>query len=107
MTQPNNPLTSRDKKRLRQIAHHLDAVVTIAEQGVSDGVIQEAQRALADHELIKVKVALLEKVERTTAAQTLATACEASVVQSIGKMAVLYKPNPKANPRLSNLARFG
>ena len=107
MTDATTPLTSRDKKRLRQIAHHLDAVVTIADQGVSTGVIHEAQRALADHELIKVKVALLEKAQRNDAAETLAAACEASLVQSIGKVAVLYKPNPKANPRLSNLARFG
>jgi RNA-binding protein YhbY len=43
---------------------------------------------------------------RDIAAQ-LASACAADVVQSVGKVWVLYKANPEAEPRLSNLARFG
>jgi RNA-binding protein len=28
------------------------------------------------------------------------------VLQQIGKVAVLYRHNPKANPKLSNIARY-
>ena len=99
-------LSSREKKSLRQIAHHLDVVVTVAEQGITDGVRAETERALQDHELIKVKIALLERTERKSTGAELAESCAASVVQNIGKIIVLYRKNPKANPKLSNIQRF-
>ena len=99
-------LTAREKKQFRQIAHHLDAVVIIGDQGVSEGVIAETERALADHELIKVKLNLGEREDRNTAAQSLAEACDATIVHSIGKVVVLYRHNPQANPKLSNILRY-
>ena len=47
---------SLDHKQLRAIGHKLKPVVTVAGNGLSDNVLQEIQRALADHELIKIKV---------------------------------------------------
>ena len=99
-------LASREKKSLRQIAHHLDAVVMVGDQGVSEGVLAETDRALADHELIKVKVAINERDSRDRCIDELAAASGAEVIQRIGKIAVLYRANPKANPRLSNIARY-
>jgi RNA-binding protein len=100
-------LAMRDRKRLRQIAHHLHPVVTVGEQGVTDALVAETERALTDHELIKVKVHSSDREERAEATQALAAACNATVVQTIGKIVVLYRHNPEATPRLSNLARFG
>ncbi len=100
-------LTAKDKRRLRQIAHHLDAVVLIGDNGASPGVIVETSRALADHELIKVKVNIGDRGVRREVGDELATTCGADVVQVVGKVWVLYRPNPDADPRLSNLARFG
>ena len=99
-------LASREKKSLRQIAHHLGTVVAVGEQGVSEGVIAETDRALHDHELIKVKLAISDRQARTLTAQTLAGACGAEIVQSIGKVVVLYRANPDADPRLSNIRRY-
>ena len=99
-------LLSREKKSYRQIAHHLEAVVMIGDQGITDGVRQETIRALKDHELIKVKLALTDREARNAAATTLAKDCDAEIVQSIGKVVVLYKENRKANPKLSNVKRF-
>ena len=99
-------LSAREKKQFRQIAHHLDAVVMIGDQGVSEGVIAETERALTDHELIKVKVAGGEREDRQRAAETLAQACNAHLVHTIGKVVVLYRHNPKANPKLSNILRY-
>jgi len=100
-------LSIHDRKRLRQIAHHLQPVVTIGDHGVSDALVAETERALTDHELIKVRVNGADRDERVQAAEALTTACNAVRVQSIGKILVLYRRNPKAKPRLSNLARFG
>ncbi len=99
-------LSSSEKKPLRRIAHHLDPVVQIGDQGLTDGVIEETRRALKDHELIKVRIADNDRPARNAAGDALAAACEASVIQRIGKIVVLFKANPKADARLSNLQRF-
>jgi RNA-binding protein len=99
-------LTSKDKRRLRQIAHHLQPVLTIAERGVTDGLLEEARRVLLDHELIKTKINVADRDARRTLGETLAMQCEAEIVQVIGKIWVLYKSNPDAEPRLSNVARY-
>ncbi|MEM9622614.1 MAG: YhbY family RNA-binding protein [Pseudomonadota bacterium] len=99
-------ISNREKKVFRQIAHHLDAVVTVATQGLTPGVVGETERALTDHELIKVRLALAERTERQAAAHELAEQCAATVIQNIGKVVVLYRKNPKADPKLSNIARY-
>ena len=93
-------------KTLRRIAHHLDSVVSVGDAGVTDGVVAETQRALDDHELIKVRLHTADRAERAKETEQLAQACDARVIQKIGKIAVLFKPNPDANPKLSNLHRF-
>ena len=103
---PGTQLDNRRKKQLKQIAHHLDPVVTVGDQGVSEALIAETQRALNDHELIKVKIHAEDRQDRKDLGALLARACEAEVVQTIGKVTVLFRKNPEPNPRLSNLARF-
>jgi RNA-binding protein len=100
-------LTAKDRRRLRRIAHHLAPVVIVAERGIADGVVREADRALTDHELIKVRIDIEDRDARRGAAAALALRCQAEIAQSIGKVWVLYRANPDANPRLSNLARHG
>ncbi|NCZ63912.1 MAG: YhbY family RNA-binding protein, partial [Cellvibrionales bacterium] len=50
-------LKNSELKQYRAIAHRLNPVVMIGGQGVSDGVLAELDRALKDHELIKLKIA--------------------------------------------------
>ena len=95
-----------DLKTLRRIAHHLDTVVTVSDGGLSEGVLGETNRALDDHELIKVRVVDNDRAARSATIEALASATEAHVVQKIGKVAVLFRANPKANPKLSNLHRY-
>ena len=79
----------------------------IGDGGLTDGVSQETDRALDDHELIKVRVNVADRAARQSVAAELAAACGAQVIQQIGKVCVLYRANPKANAKLSNLARHG
>lgn len=98
----------RDTRRhLKRIAHHLDPVVLVGDHGVSAALVAETQRALADHELIKVRIHAADRQARAGMAQALAEACDASVIQSIGKVTVLFRKNPEPDPKLSNLVRFG
>ena len=48
--------SNEDKKHLRRLGHNLKPVVTVAGNGLSETVNAEIERALTDHELIKVKL---------------------------------------------------
>ena len=100
------PLSGQMKKAFRGVAHHLEPVVSVSDRGLSDGIIAETERALIDHELIKVKVDALQKSDRLAITTALAEQTQATVIQNIGKVAVLYRKNQRANPKLSNVSRF-
>ena len=57
-------LSIHERKRLRQIGHALNPVVMIGGQGLTENVIEETNRALNDHELIKVKIAGEDREDR-------------------------------------------
>lgn len=99
-------LSQAQKKAFRSIGHHLDPVVTVSENGASEGVLAELERALTDHELIKIKLALPERDDRRAMLDEMVEASGAETIQTIGKMALLYRRNPQANPKLSNVKRF-
>ncbi|MFB0996687.1 MAG: YhbY family RNA-binding protein, partial [Porticoccaceae bacterium] len=50
--------SAADKKHLRRLGHNLKPIVTIANKGLTDSVNSEIDRALNDHELIKIKVSV-------------------------------------------------
>jgi RNA-binding protein len=97
------PLDQENKKRLRGIGHALHPLVTVAGKGLSEPVCQEAERALHDHELIKIRFALPDRDQRRALAAQLIESLGAELVQETGKVILIYRRNPKANPRLSNL----
>lgn len=100
------PLSIAEKKRFRRIGHELKPVVMTGGEGLSEGVVAEVERALEDHELIKVRINGEDREERAAAMAALAAQCKAQTVQVIGKIVLLYRPAKKANPKLSNLIRY-
>jgi len=97
----------KTRRKLKQIAHHLEPVVTVGDHGLSANVLAEAERALADHELIKVRIHTNDRDARAALSDELARQSGAEVVQKIGKIVVLYRQNPEPNEALSNLSRYG
>ncbi|OTG83742.1 YhbY family RNA-binding protein [Acinetobacter sp. ANC 4648] len=98
-------LSIQERKRLRQIGHALSPVVMLGGQGLTESVVEETNRALNDHELIKVKIAGEDRDARVASITEIAQVTGSEVVQTIGKIALLYKKAAKQNPKLSNLVR--
>lgn len=96
---------NQDIKQLRAIAHKLKPVVTIAGNGLSEGVISELDRALNDHELIKVKLAVGSREARTAISREICDRTGAELVQGIGNVVVILRRTGQPDPRLSNLLR--
>ena len=96
-----------DKKALKAIAHHLNPIVTIGNLGLSTSVIAELNRAISDHELIKVRLNIVDRKLRVEFVNKVSQLLDAKIVQQVGKVVVLYRPNEETRPALSNITRFG
>ena len=101
-----NTLTSKEIRQLRALAHKLRPVVTIAGKGLSSTVLEELDRALNDHELIKVKVAVGDREQRESVIAEVCERSSAVLIQRIGNIATLLRANPQADPKKSNLHRY-
>ncbi|MFO1214698.1 MAG: ribosome assembly RNA-binding protein YhbY [Burkholderiaceae bacterium] len=89
-------LTPAERKHLRGQAHHLDPVVLVGAEGLTEAVLKEADAALKAHGLIKVRMFSDLRDERAQALARLSDALDAAPVQHIGKLLVLWRPLPAA-----------
>ena len=96
-----------EKQALKAIAHHLNPIVTIGNLGLSTSVIAELNRAISDHELIKVRLNIVDRKLRVEFVNEVSQLLDAKIVQQVGKVVVLYRPNEETRPALSNITRFG
>jgi putative YhbY family RNA-binding protein len=88
-------LTAARRSELRARAHALSPVVMIGDKGLTDSVVAEVERALAAHELIKVKAATDDREARVAWMAGLCERLGAQPVQSIGKILVIWRENPE------------
>lgn len=99
-------MKSEQRKTFRRIGHRLKPVVQIAGDGLSEPVLKELERALLDHELIKVQALASTRDEKRQLIEHLCETTGAELVQQIGHIALIYRRNPQAQDRLSNIRRF-
>ena len=98
-------LTSKQKKRFRTIGHALKPVVTISSNAISLGVNTEIERALKDHELIKIKILAEDRALKKDLIQIIINEHNSNLIQLIGNIALIYRAAKKPNPALSNVIR--
>ena len=87
-------LTPAQRKIHRSEAHHLDPVVMVGGDGLTDAIKRETDAALNAHGLIKIRVFSDDRTAREAMLQTLADALSAAPIQHIGKLLVLWRPLP-------------
>ena len=97
-----NQLSSSQRSFLRSQAHHLEPVVLIGKNGITDGTIQAVNKALDARELIKIKFREY-KDEKKSLSYQLAESTESHIVGTIGHIVIVFRQNPdpeKQNIRL-------
>ncbi len=86
-------MNSADKKKLRAQAHSLKPVIMIGQSGFTAAVLAEIELALDSHELIKVRIRA-EREDRKQISEKICADTGAELIQNIGQIAVIYRPNP-------------
>lgn len=91
-------LSEPQKKFLRGLGHQLKPLIMVGDAGLSDSLLAEFESTLDHHELIKVRVRAGDREARDAIIGQLCARSEAQLVQRIGNVALLYRPNLRKKP---------
>ncbi len=91
-------LKGDQKRRLKSMAHHLKPVIMIGKNGLTAALLEAVNKALDDHELIKIKFIdfkdekgeIIREIVRTTGSEQIAV---------IGNIAIIFRQNKNAEKR--------
>jgi RNA-binding protein len=89
------PLNEKQKKHLRKLGHALEPVLLTGGSGLTPGLLAELDSTLSHHELLKVRVRAGDRDRRDEMIRALCEASGAELVQRIGHVALLWRPNPE------------
>ena len=93
-----NNLSSSQRSYLRSQAHHLEPVVLIGNNGITDGTIESINRVLKARELIKIKFREF-KGEKLSLSEKIAELTNSQVVGVIGHTVIIFRQNPDSDKR--------
>lgn len=99
------PVSAAEKKRFRTIGHNLKPVVSFGSKGLNEGSLQELERALEDHELIKVKIAAEGREGKAAVLKAITDKSQAELIQAVGSIGLFYRAAKKPKANLSNILR--
>ena len=91
-------ITSKQRSKLRSLAHHLKPVINIGKAGITDGCLDSISQALDSHELIKVKF-LQNKDAKKDLKDRLIDNLHASIVGEVGNTFIIYRQNEDKDKR--------
>jgi RNA-binding protein len=89
----DRPLSGRQKRHLRSLAQRLAPVAWVGEAGMSEGVVRAVAEALAQGELVKVR--MHAPADKHALAAALADAAGAELAGLVGHTAILYRAHPE------------
>lgn len=88
-------MSEHQKKFLRGLGHELKPLIIVGDSGLSESVLAEYESTLAHHELIKVRVRVGDRKMRDEFIEKLCSGSSAALIQRIGNVALVYRPNLK------------
>lgn len=94
--QRDTALNSKQITYLRGLGHHLNPVVSIGNNGLTEQVLKEIELALNAHELIKIKVTGDDRALRLKMLEEICEKSGATAVHHIGKQLVIFRPSEKS-----------
>lgn len=92
-------LNEDQKRHLRRLGHALKPVVLMGAGGLSEGVMAEIDKALDDHELIKVKLVADDRDARRALGERISQEQDAALVQAVGNIILLFRRSRIENKR--------
>ncbi|WP_435105650.1 YhbY family RNA-binding protein [Arhodomonas sp. AD133] len=87
-------LTEAQRRHLRRLGHDLKPIVRTGNAGLTEAVLAEADKALHDHELVKIKLVADDRAQRRAFIDDICKRTDATLVQAIGHVALFYRRNP-------------
>ena len=87
-------LNGGQRRQLRGLAHSLKPIVQVGHAGVTETLVSQLDRALLDHELVKVKVLGNYDGDIENVAIALTEGTQSACVQQIGHILLFYRANP-------------
>lgn len=89
-------LSGKQARHLRGLGHHLQPVVLVGRDEITEGLVSSVDEALEQHELIKIKLQEGCIMDRKEVAAILAQRCDAAVAQILGRTILLFRSSEKA-----------
>ena len=93
-------LTGKQRRHLRALGHDLRPIVQVGKDGIDEGLVAALDQALADHELVKIKIGEGAGLDRQQAAEELAKQTGSEVAQVLGYTVLLYRADPE-DPKIT------
>jgi RNA-binding protein len=87
-------LSGKQRRYLRGLGHELRPIVQVGRDGIDDGLVAAIDRALTDHELVKIKLGEAASLDRHDAAGHLAARTHSEIAQVLGNTVLLYRARP-------------
>ncbi len=92
-------LTGKQKSYLKRMANSIDHRYLFGKGEIDDSFLKQIDDGLESHELIKVGILQNSSLDRKEVALELSTKLNCEIVQTIGKVIVLYRKSKK-NPKI-------
>lgn len=92
-------LTGKERSYLKSLAHSMDPLIQLGKDGINEGFLNQIDKLLEDHELVKIKVLQNAPVEVDEIVDEILEKTGAEFVQKIGKKLTIYRES-KENKKI-------